>query len=112
MHPLADYAYKELGYRKVITVANDLAFGYEETGGFERVFEDAGGRVKAKLRPPLVTPDHTLFIGQMSDADAGGFRSGRLESSQVHAAGQGSGHDAAGDRRQRGDGRRPAEEFR
>jgi len=70
MHPLADYAYKELGYRKVITVANDFAFGYEETGGFQRVFEDAGGRVKAKLWPPLVTPDYTPFIGQMSDADA------------------------------------------
>ena len=70
MHPLADYARKELNYNTVITIANDFAFGYEETGGFQRVFEDAGGRVKAKLWPPLVTPDYPPFIGQMSDVDA------------------------------------------
>jgi branched-chain amino acid transport system substrate-binding protein len=70
MHPLADYARKELNYTTVITVANDFAYGYEEMGGFQRVFEDAGGRVKAKLWPPLVTPDYTPFIAQMSDADA------------------------------------------
>src|SRR5215472_1205413 len=70
MHPLADYARKELNYKTVITVANDFAFGYEETGGFQRVFEDAGGRVKAKLWPPIVTPDYTPFLVQMSGADA------------------------------------------
>jgi branched-chain amino acid transport system substrate-binding protein len=70
MHPLADYARKELNYTTVITVANDFAYGYEEMGGFQRVFEDAGGRVKAKLWPPLVTPDYTPFIAQMSEADA------------------------------------------
>ena len=70
MHPLADYARKELNYTTVITVADDFAYGYEEMGGFQRVFEDAGGRVKAKLWPPLVTPDYTPFIAQMSDADA------------------------------------------
>src|SRR6516225_402581 len=65
MHPLADYARKELNYATVMTVANDFAFGYEETGGFQRAFEDAGGHVKAKLWPPLVTPDYTPFIAQM-----------------------------------------------
>jgi branched-chain amino acid transport system substrate-binding protein len=70
MHPLADYARTELKYDTVITVANDFAFGYEEVGGFQRVFEDAGGRVKAKLWPPLVTPDYTPFLGQMSGVDA------------------------------------------
>jgi len=70
MHPLADYARKELKYRTVITVANDFAYGYEQIGGFQRVFEDEGGRVKAKLWPPLVTPDYTPFIGQMSGVDA------------------------------------------
>ena len=70
MHPLADYAAKELNYKAVITVANDFAFGYEQMGGFQRVFEDAGGRLKAKLWPPLVTPDYTPFLAQMSGADA------------------------------------------
>ena len=70
MHPLADYARTVLKYETVITVANDFAYGYEQVGGFQRVFEDTGGRVKAKLWPPLVTPDYTPFIGQMSGVDA------------------------------------------
>jgi branched-chain amino acid transport system substrate-binding protein len=70
MHPLADYAREELKYENVITVANDFAYGYEQMGGFQRTFEDAGGHVKAKLWPPLVTPDYTPFIGQMSGVDA------------------------------------------
>ena len=70
MHPLADYARMELKYGTVITVANDFAYGYEQIGGFQRVFEDEGGRVKNKLWPPLVTPDFTPYIAQMSGADA------------------------------------------
>ena len=70
MHPLADYAAKELGYKRVITVTEDFAFGYEQMGGFQRVFEDAGGRVMKKLWPPLVTPDYTPYIAQLSGVDA------------------------------------------
>jgi len=49
MHPLADFAAKELKYKTVITVSDDFAFGYEQMGGFQRVFEDDGGRVVKKL---------------------------------------------------------------
>ncbi len=70
MHPLADYAAKELKYKTVITAANDFAFGYEQMGGFQRVFEDAGGRVASKLWPPVVTPDYTPYLAQMSGVDA------------------------------------------
>jgi len=70
MHPLADYARKELNHKTVITIANDFAYGYEEIGGFQRVFEDEGGLVRAKLWPPIVTPDYTPFLVQMSGADA------------------------------------------
>jgi branched-chain amino acid transport system substrate-binding protein len=70
MHPLADYAAKELKYRRVITVTEDFAFGYEQMGGFQRVFEDAGGRVVKKLWPPLVTPDYTPYLAQLSGVDA------------------------------------------
>src|SRR5256712_3315860 len=45
MHALADYAAKELKYKRVITISEDFAFGHEQMGGFQRVFEDAGGRV-------------------------------------------------------------------
>jgi len=70
MHPLADYAAKELKFKRVITLADDFAFGHEQMGGFQRVFEDAGGRIAKKLWPPLVTPDYTPYIVQISGADA------------------------------------------
>ena len=70
MHPLADYAAKELKYKRLITLADDFAFGHEQMGGFQRVFEDAGGRIAKKLWPPLVTPDYTPYIAQISGADA------------------------------------------
>jgi branched-chain amino acid transport system substrate-binding protein len=70
LHPLADYARKQLKYETVITVANDFAYGYEQIGGFQRVFEDEGGRVKDKLWPPLVTPDYTPFLTKMGGVDA------------------------------------------
>jgi branched-chain amino acid transport system substrate-binding protein len=70
LHPLADYAAKELKYKRVITIADDFAFGHEQMGGFQRVFEDAGGRVVKKLWPPLVTPDYTPYIAQISGVDA------------------------------------------
>ena len=70
MHPLADYAAKELKYKRLITIADDFAFGHEQMAGFQRVFEDAGGRIAKKLWPPLVTPDYTPYIAQISGADA------------------------------------------
>jgi branched-chain amino acid transport system substrate-binding protein len=69
MHPLADFARKELNYARAICVASDFAFGYEQMGGFQRVFEDEGGRVVKKLWPPLVTADYTPYLAQISDAD-------------------------------------------
>jgi branched-chain amino acid transport system substrate-binding protein len=70
MHPLADYASKELKYKSVITISEDFAFGYEQMGGFQRVFEGDGGKVVKKLWPPLVTPDYTPYIAQLSGVDA------------------------------------------
>src|SRR5262244_1931325 len=70
MHPLADYAAKELKYKRIITLADDFAFGHEQMAGFQRVFEDAGGRIVKKLWPPLVTPDYTPYLAQISGADA------------------------------------------
>jgi branched-chain amino acid transport system substrate-binding protein len=69
MQPLGDYAAKELKYKTAITIVEDFAFGYEQMGGFQRVFEDSGGRVKAKLWPPIVTPDYTPYLAQLSGVD-------------------------------------------
>src|SRR2546429_7319316 len=70
MHPLADYAAKELKFKRVITIADDFAFGHEQIAGFQRVFEDAGGRIVKKLWPPLVTPDYAPYLAQISGVDA------------------------------------------
>src|SRR5438552_18998223 len=55
MHALADYAAKELKLKRVITIADDFSFGHEQKGGFQRVFEDEGGRVAETLWPPMVS---------------------------------------------------------
>jgi branched-chain amino acid transport system substrate-binding protein len=70
MHPLADFAVKELKYKTVITISDDFAFGYEQMGGFQRVFEDDGGRITKKLRPPIVIPDYTPYLAQLGAVDA------------------------------------------
>src|SRR5215203_7269595 len=69
MHVLADYAAKELKYKRAATISEDFAFGYEQMSGFQRVFEDNGGKVVKKLWPPLVTPDYTPYIAQIRNVD-------------------------------------------
>ena len=68
-HAMGDYAAKELKYKRAATISEDFAFGYEQMAGFQRVFEDNGGKVVKKLWPPLVTPDYTPFIAQIKDVD-------------------------------------------
>jgi branched-chain amino acid transport system substrate-binding protein len=69
MQPLGDYARKELKYNTAITIVEDFAFGYEQMGGFQRVFEDEGGHVVKKLWPPIVTPDYTPYLAQLTGVD-------------------------------------------
>jgi branched-chain amino acid transport system substrate-binding protein len=71
MHPLGDYAAKTLKYRRVATVAMDNPFGHEEIGGFQRVFEDSGGKVVQKLWVPLNALDFAPYLTQIQkDVDA------------------------------------------
>lgn len=69
LYPLADYALKEMKLKRAVTLADDFAFGYEQIGGFQRVFEDGGGRVVNKLWSPLSTPDYTPYVAQIKDCD-------------------------------------------
>ena len=68
-HAMADYSVKELKFRRAATISEDFAFGYEQVSGFQRVFEDGGGKVVRKLWPPLVTPDYTPYIAQIGTVD-------------------------------------------
>ena len=66
---MAVYAAKQLKLKRMITISEDFAFGHEQMGGFQQVFEDNGGKIVNKIWPPLVTPDYTPFVAQISDCD-------------------------------------------
>ena len=68
-HVMADYCAKELRLKSMMTIANDFSFGHEQCAGFQRVFEDAGGKIVKKLWPPLVTPDYAPYVSQLADID-------------------------------------------
>src|SRR5262249_60795548 len=71
MHALGDYAARTLKYRRVAVVAMDNPFGHECSGGFQRVFEDAGGRVVQKIWVPLNALDFAPYLTQLPrDIDA------------------------------------------
>ena len=69
-HPLGQWACEQ-GYKKIAAIAADYAFGYEVEGGFQKAFEDCGGKVIQKIWPPLGNKDFGPFIPTIkSDADA------------------------------------------
>src|SRR6267143_1670246 len=63
--PLADYCAKTLKYKRMVTIADDIAYGHEMCAGFQRVFEDAGGKIVQKLFSPLTVPDYGTYIAQL-----------------------------------------------
>jgi branched-chain amino acid transport system substrate-binding protein len=69
MHPMGHYAATELKLKRVVTISEDFAFGYEQMGGFQAAFQQDGGCVVNKLWPPLVTPDYTPYVAQIADCD-------------------------------------------
>ena len=70
-HPFGEYAAKTLGYKKVVVIASDYAFGWEVVGGFQRTFEENGGQVIQKLWAPLGVMDLSPYIAKIRrDADA------------------------------------------
>jgi branched-chain amino acid transport system substrate-binding protein len=70
-YPLGDYAAKELKYKRIAMLADDIAYGHELNAGFQRAFEDAGGKIVQKLWPPLTVPDYGTYIAQIKpDVDA------------------------------------------
>jgi branched-chain amino acid transport system substrate-binding protein len=69
-HPFGQWACDQ-GYKKIVTIGADYAFGYEVVGGFQKAFEDCGGKVIQKIWPPLGTKDFGPYIPNIKqDADA------------------------------------------
>jgi branched-chain amino acid transport system substrate-binding protein len=70
-HPLADWVVKNTRYRRIATIGYDFAFGHEWVSGFQRTFEEMGGRIVQKLWPPIGAPDHGPYLSQLRrDIDA------------------------------------------
>jgi branched-chain amino acid transport system substrate-binding protein len=70
-HPLGEYAARELKYKRIAIVADDFAFGHEISAGFQRTFEENGGKVVQKLWSPLNVADYGSYISQIRpDVDA------------------------------------------
>jgi len=69
-HPFGQWACAQ-GYKKIDVIAADYAFGYEVVGGFQKSFEDCGGKIIQKIWPPLGTKDFGPYIPTLKpDADA------------------------------------------
>ena len=69
-HPFGQWACDQ-GYKKIAVIAADYAFGYEVVGGFQKTFEECGGKIIQKIWPPLGTKDFGPFIPTIKqDADA------------------------------------------
>lgn len=66
-HPAGAWA-AQRGWRRVITLCNDYAFGYESCAGFVNTFTDHGGEVVKQLYAPLGTSDYSSYLAQI-DAD-------------------------------------------
>jgi branched-chain amino acid transport system substrate-binding protein len=70
-HPMAEYCYKTLGYKRMVAIADDIAYGHEMCAGFQRVFEELGGKIVQKTFPPLTVPDYGTYLAQLNrKADA------------------------------------------
>jgi branched-chain amino acid transport system substrate-binding protein len=67
-HPAGEWAAQQ-GWKRVITLCNDYAFGYESCAGFVNTFTDHGGEVVKQLYAPLGTSDYSSYLAQI-DPDA------------------------------------------
>lgn len=68
---LGDYAYNELGYKKVAIVAEDYSFPYTQVLGFMAEYCKAGGKVPEKFWTPIGNKDYSSIVYKIpNDVDA------------------------------------------
>src|ERR1700686_608391 len=72
-HAMADYCAKTLKYQRMAVIADDIPYGHEMVAGFQRVFEEAGGKVVQKLFPPLTVPDYGTYLAELNQKIDGIF---------------------------------------
>src|SRR5947209_5939323 len=52
--------------RRMALIADDIPYGHEMCAGFQRVFEELGGKIVQKTFPPLTVPDYGSYLAQMN----------------------------------------------
>jgi branched-chain amino acid transport system substrate-binding protein len=67
---MADYAYNELGYRKVHTLAMDNTGGRSYIDPFVETFKALGGTVLQQQWAPVPCPDFSPYLVTLGEADA------------------------------------------
>jgi branched-chain amino acid transport system substrate-binding protein len=60
-HPFGQWACDQ-GFKTVAAIGADYAFGYEVIGGFQKAFEDCGGKIIQKIWVPIGTKDFGPYI--------------------------------------------------
>ena len=71
MFAFGDFAYQDLGYKKIVTLAEDYDFPFSQVGGFLLNYIRAGGEVLNRLWVNVGTTDYSSIIAQIpSDAEA------------------------------------------
>ena len=65
-HHVAGNWAADQGYKRVLTLCQDYAFGHEVCGGFINAFTDRGGRIVKKLWAPLGTSDYSSYLAQIN----------------------------------------------
>ena len=70
MHPMADYAAKEMKLKKRrLPSPRTSPSATSRWAASSRPSRRAGGKIVKKLWPPLVTPDYTPYVAQIADCD-------------------------------------------
>jgi branched-chain amino acid transport system substrate-binding protein len=69
-HVMADYCARTLNFRRMVMIADDIPYGHEMNAGFQRVFEESGGKIVQKMFAPLTALEYGSPIAQLKDADA------------------------------------------
>jgi len=67
MAGLGEYAFKDRGYKTVVTVAEDYSFPYSQVFGFMADFCKAGGHVPKKFWVPIGNKDFSSVIAAIPD---------------------------------------------
>ena len=69
----AVYAYNELHWRHVVTIAQDFSFGWLVVGGFAASFKALGGTIDKMLWAPNSTLDFSPYVSQIPTNTDGVF---------------------------------------